>query len=272
MISLQGKVAIVTGSGAGIGAATAGTLARLGAAVVIADIDDAAAQRQSEAIVAAGRRAVPCHVDVSKEADVAACVQTAVDEFGRLDILHNNAAAIGLAHSDGGMLEMTVEHWEATFRVNVLGVVLGCKHAIPAMLESGDGGSIVNTSSTSADAGDLILTAYGASKGAVSQLTLAVATQFGKQGIRCNAVAPGLTLSASTAAGIPGPILDAYVAHACTPYGGDPQDIANVVAFLASDEARYVTGQVVRADGGYLSGSPYAPEVREFLASQPQPA
>jgi NAD(P)-dependent dehydrogenase (short-subunit alcohol dehydrogenase family) len=271
MFTWERKVAIVTGSGAGIGAATASTLALLGAAVVLADINEDAAHRQADQINGAGGRALACRTDVSKEADVAACVAAAVEHFGRLDILHNNAAAIGLAHSDRGLLDQTVEHWEATFRVNVLGVMLGCKHAVPAMLKAGNGGSIINTSSIAAQAGDVMLTAYGASKGAVSQLTLAVATQFGKDGIRCNAVAPGLTFSDTTAAAIPQPIIDAWIAHACTPHAGHPQDIANVVAFLASDEARYVTGQVLKADGGYMSSFPYVPEVREFLASQPHP-
>src|SRR5690349_8550102 len=113
--SLQGKVAIITGAASGIGAATSEMLARRGAAVVVAD-----------------------------EAQVSACVQTAARELGRLDIMHNNAAAVGLAHVDGGLLDQTVENWEAAFRVNVLGVMLGCKHAVPIMLEQGSG-SIINT-------------------------------------------------------------------------------------------------------------------------------
>jgi NAD(P)-dependent dehydrogenase (short-subunit alcohol dehydrogenase family) len=255
MITLEGKVAIVIGGASGIGAATAHTFGQLGAAVVVADIDVAGADRRADEIRSAGGQALGVRADVAEEADVAAMVRSAVDTFGRLDIIHNNAAAIGLAHRDEGILELDPDLWTETFRVNTIGVGLGCKHAIPAMLENG-GGAIVNTSSISADRGEMWLTAYGASKAAVSQLTRSVAAQWSRRGIRCNAVAPGLTLTETTKAGAPAEMLDLYLEHCLTPFGGDPQDLANVVAFLASDAARYVTGQVLAVDGGVSSTNP----------------
>jgi NAD(P)-dependent dehydrogenase (short-subunit alcohol dehydrogenase family) len=266
MGSLQGKVAIVTGGAAGIGAATSELLAERGASVVVADIDGAAAEAEARRIVDAGGRAIPVEVDVAQDDEVRAMVAAAVETYGRLDVLHNNAAAIGVARRDLGLLEIDAEIWDATFAVNVRGVFLGCRHGVEAMLRTG-GGSIVNTSSHSALAGQIHLTAYSASKAAVSQLTRSVATQFGKRGIRCNAVAPGLTLSRSTASEVPQEVLDLFVDHAITPYGGQPEDIAAAVAFLASDEARYITGASLPVDGGILAGDPMAAGQRRMLAA-----
>jgi NAD(P)-dependent dehydrogenase (short-subunit alcohol dehydrogenase family) len=263
MISLDGKVAIVTGGASGIGGASSETLARLGAATVIADLDADAAERRVAAIREAGGTAMAVRTDVADEEQVKAVVAAALAEYGRLDILHNNAAAIGLTRRDFGLVEGDEALWEGTFRVNVLGVVSGCRHAIPAMLETG-GGAIVNTSSISATYGEDALSAYAASKAAVDQITRSVATQWGKQGIRCNAVAPGLTYSETTVAAVPAAVLDLVVRHASTPYGGQPQDLANAVAFLASDEARYITGQVLNVDGGITSNNPPVYDLRQL--------
>lgn len=264
MIELRDKVAIVTGAGRelGQGAATAAQLAALGAAVVLADIDLEAAELRAEEIRDAGGDAIAVRTDVRVEDDVRAMVATAVEEFGRLDVLHNQAADLSLLFDPGDpdITQASVEQFHALFETIVLGPVLGCKHAIPEMVRTG-GGSIICTSSTSGMVGELNLTLYGAAKAAVNQLVRAVSTQWGKQGIRCNAVAPGLILTQPSLA-IGEPAIAAYERHCDTPRVGQPADIATVVAFLASDAARFVSGQVLPVDGGMTSHSPLVAEQR----------
>jgi NAD(P)-dependent dehydrogenase (short-subunit alcohol dehydrogenase family) len=270
MSSLKGKVAIVTGGASGIGAATAALLASREAAVVIADIDKPSADAHAEVVRRAGGQVLVVETDVREEEQIQRMVQAAVAEFGRLDILHNNAAALELIPEDPDVTGQDLYVWERTLRTNVTGPMLGCKHAIPAMLETGDGGSIINTASVSGTRGEMNMTAYGVSKGAVIQLTREVAAQFGKQGIRCNAVAPGLVLTANTTRDLPDDIKALYVRSSMTPYVGQPEDIALMVAFLASDEARYVTGQIMRVDGGLTSALPIVADFRDWVEAQPQ--
>jgi NAD(P)-dependent dehydrogenase (short-subunit alcohol dehydrogenase family) len=273
MIDLGGKVAIVTGAASyhgddtlrqpGQGSETAGLLASLGAAVVLADINGGAAAKRAERIRAAGGDAVAVTTDVSDEAQVARMVQTALDEFGRLDILHNNAANLQTLFDPGDpdITEMKVETWDMLMRTLLLGTMLGCKHAIPAMVSTG-GGSIICTSSVSGMVGELNLTIYGAAKAAINQLVRSVSAQWGKAGIRCNAVAPGLILSPPSLA-IGEELIAEYVKHSDTPYVGQPADTAHLVAFLASDLARYITGQVIPVDGGLIQHSPLVADSRE---------
>jgi NAD(P)-dependent dehydrogenase (short-subunit alcohol dehydrogenase family) len=251
---VQGKVAIVTGAASGIGRITAETLAREGARVVIADLDEAGGERVAAGIIEDGGAAIAVRSDVGDESDVAKMVDSAVEHFGALDVLHNNAAITAPAHQsrDGNLLDLDVEVWDETLRIDLRGPMLGCKHAIPRMLESG-GGSIINTSSNAALAGDLTLTAYAAAKGGLNSLTLSVATAFGKQGIRCNAVSPAHIASPSLATVVPPEVVDMLRDQCLTPDLGTPQDVANLVLFLASDESAFVTGQILRVDGGALS-------------------
>jgi NAD(P)-dependent dehydrogenase (short-subunit alcohol dehydrogenase family) len=248
---LSDRVAIVFGSATGIGAACARTLADRGATVILADIAVDAAERTAEGITASGGRAVATRCDVTAEADVAAAVALAEERFGKLNIVHNNAAAMHLVPTDRPVAEEDADHWDLTMAVNLRGQMFGCKHAVRAMLRCG-GGSIINTSSASALAGELMQTAYGVSKAAIVQLTRSVATQYGRQGIRCNAVLPGLIQverqrTANTASS---EFRASLARNHLTPYLGEPQDIANVVAFLASDESRFVTGHLFSVDGG----------------------
>ena len=249
--ALTGRVAIVFGSATGIGAACARTLAARGARVIVADIAVEAAERTAGQIATAGGVAVPARCDVAAEPDVAAVVALAEERFGQLDIVHNNAAAMHLVPADRPVADEDVGHWDLTMAVNLRGQMLGCKHAVRAMLRSG-GGSIINTSSAAALEGELTQTAYGVSKAAVAQLTRSVATQYGRQGIRCNAVLPGLVQvdRQRTADTVPTPFRQALARSHLTPYIGEPEDIANVVAFLASDESRFVTGHLLTVDGG----------------------
>jgi len=249
--ALKDRVAIVFGSATGIGAACARTLADRGATVILADIAMEAAERTAARITAAGGQAAATRCDVSAEADVAAAVALAQTEFGRLDIVHNNAAAMHLVAKDRPVADEDVEHWDQTMAINLRGQMLGCKHAIPAMIRSG-GGSIINTSSASALWGELMQTAYGVSKAAVAQLTRSVATQYGRKGIRCNAILPGLVTVERQGTGdtASAEFRESLARNHLTPYVGEPQDIANVVAFLASDDSRFVTGHLFSVDGG----------------------
>jgi NAD(P)-dependent dehydrogenase (short-subunit alcohol dehydrogenase family) len=254
---LEGRVAVVTGAASGIGRATASLMAAEGASVVVADLDGSGAGAVAVAIVAAGGRAIPVEVDVSEEAAVADMIAAAVGKFGRLDVLHNNAAALGadVFDHDRDIVGLDVEVWDRTMAVNARGVLLGCKHAIPRMLDGG-GGAIVNMSSGAAWAAATTAAAYGASKAAVGALTAYVATMYGKQGIRCNAVAPGLVMTEAAQRRLSDDQRQMFLDVHLTPDLASPEDLARAVVFLASDDAAYVTGQTVVVDGGMFVHSP----------------
>jgi NAD(P)-dependent dehydrogenase (short-subunit alcohol dehydrogenase family) len=241
---LAGKVAIVTGAAQGIGAATARLMVADGAAVVLADLEEAGAQRVADEL---GERAVARCADVMVEADVAALVDTAVARFGRLDALHNNAVTSWATDTDAVGTPDSV--WLDTFQVIVMAATYGCRHAIPAMLETG-GGAIVNTSSGAARSATGSRIAYGSCKAALEAFTMYTATIHSPQGIRCNAVAPGFVLTEGTKALFDDARLDAFAAGAAAGRVCTPEDIADVVVFLASDEARYVSGQTIVVNGG----------------------
>jgi NAD(P)-dependent dehydrogenase (short-subunit alcohol dehydrogenase family) len=254
---LAGRVAIVTGGGSGIGRATSHALARQGAAVVVADLNPAGASSVAKEIEGDGGRALPHACDVSDEDSVRGMVAAAVDTYGGLDILHNNAAASDpdLMGRDGAVTDMEVEVWDATLAVNLRGPMLGCKHGIPEMLKRG-GGAIINTSSASGLVGDIARPAYGASKAGVDSLTRYVATQYGKRSIRCNAIAPGVIFTPALEANVPKQQIELYAGNHLTPRLGKPEDIAGMVVFLASDDGAYVTGQILSVDGGLLAHHP----------------
>jgi NAD(P)-dependent dehydrogenase (short-subunit alcohol dehydrogenase family) len=268
VVSLREKVAIVTGGGGGIGSATAGVLADCGAKVVVADIDLAAAERVAAEINARGGVAQGVYLDLADEDTILAMIRAAVTTFGKIDILHNNAADLSSEFypRDRDIESMDVEVWDRTFRVNVRGTMLCCKHALPQMPRHA-GASIINTTSNLGLQGSLIQAAYSASKAALLQLTRSIATSHGKQGIRCNAVSPGLVLTPNVASTIPAPIREIVEAETLTPRLGEPKDIAYVVAFLASDEARYITGQNIVVDGGTASHIPGFAAMRTLFQS-----
>jgi NAD(P)-dependent dehydrogenase (short-subunit alcohol dehydrogenase family) len=162
---------------------------------------------------------------------------------------------------DGWIAELEAEIWDRTMAVNLRGPMLGCKYAIPAMLARG-GGSIIQTSSASGLAGDLTRAAYSASKAGLDSLTRSVATQYGKQGIRCNSIAPGVIATPAVAANVPKEALDAYLGSTLTPRLGLPEDIAAAVVFLASDDSVFITGQVLSVDGGLLAHHPSVAALR----------
>lgn len=256
---LEGKVAIVTGAGGGIGAVVAYQFAQQGAKVVLAGPANTGLEATTNSITAAGFTAAHCEVDISSEDSVKALVAFTLQQYGRLDILDNNAAMQGLAE-DTDIMSMPVETWDKVHAVNSRGTMLMCKHVIAPMIEVG-GGSIINMSSGTATAGDMVSSAYAASKGAVNTLTRYVATQYGAQGIRCNAIAAGLVETPALKAGLPEPIVEIFKGHKLTGRIGKPTDIAAMISFLASDNASWITGQVYPVDGGFFAHQPTLHEV-----------
>jgi NAD(P)-dependent dehydrogenase (short-subunit alcohol dehydrogenase family) len=248
---LSGKTALVTGAASGIGAATARALAEAGARVAVADINADGAEQ----VAATLDGAIGIGVDVADNDQVAAAIARTVHELGSLDILHNNAAALSPEHMmrDGAIHELDLEFWERTMAVNLRGYFLCTKHAIPHMLAQG-AGVIVNTASTAGLDGDGVRPVYGTSKAGVIGFTRNVATQYGKRGIRCVAICPGLILS-PTAQAVPEPLLHNMLRHHLTQRLGRPEDIANIVVFLASDRAGFITGAIIPVDGGLTAHS-----------------
>jgi meso-butanediol dehydrogenase / (S,S)-butanediol dehydrogenase / diacetyl reductase len=244
---IQNKVAIVTGSGSGIGAATAKLFAAEGAKVVIADIRAEAAETTAAAIRALGGDAIAIPTDVSCGDQVKALVEKTVQHYGALHILHSNA---GVLMPDTIESE-SEEAWHRTMAVNVNGNYYCCRYAIPALRAAG-GGAIVITSSTSGFQGEQSLCAYNTSKGALMNLSRHLAVQHAKEGIRVNCICPGWVDTPFNdpvyeVTGFDESSLDTFV-----PLGrqGTPEDIASSVLFLVSDEAAYITGQMLVVDGG----------------------
>jgi NAD(P)-dependent dehydrogenase (short-subunit alcohol dehydrogenase family) len=248
---LAGKVAIVTGGAGGIGSQVCRTLAEQGAQVAVADMNLDGARAVADRIVADGGAAEAVVVELADESSVEAMVAMVVARFGGVDILDNNAALTDadVLARDGAVAEMPLEVWDQMMAVNLRSQMLTCKHAIGSMVARG-GGSVINMSSGAASSGDLTRTAYSVSKSAISTFTKYVATQYGRQGVRVNAILPGLVLTDPVRAQIPPDMLAVYSRGLLTPFVGEPIDVANLVAFLASDESRYLTGQSINLDGG----------------------
>jgi NAD(P)-dependent dehydrogenase (short-subunit alcohol dehydrogenase family) len=253
-----GKVAVVTGGGGNIGRATARLLAAEGALVTVADLSEEAATKVVVEIEATGGTARAQATDVADPDAVHAMVRDTVAAFGGLDVLHNNAAAIGLNAQDQDVVTMDLETWRQVMDVNLTGPMLGCRFAIPAMLERG-GGSIVNTASAAAFYGSKTLAAYGTSKAGLVALTRYVATAYGDRGIRCNAVAPGVVVDRSAQDALGGPMGDRlrrYTTSHLVGRLGYPEEIAGAVAYLASDDGAFITGETLRIDGGMTAHGP----------------
>jgi NAD(P)-dependent dehydrogenase (short-subunit alcohol dehydrogenase family) len=254
MPDLSGKVAIVTGAASGIGRTTSQVLAGHGASVVVAGHSKGGAEEVAADIRAKGGTAIAVGVDVVYEEQVKAMVGAAVTAFGGVDALHNNAAATKMGR-DSDVVNVATEVWDETMAINMRGPFFGCKYAIPEMLKRG-GGSIVNTSSAAGLKAERIRVSYGVSKAALHGLTRHVANAYGKQNIRCNAIALGMILTDAAERNVQPEMLAYLEEHNALARLGKTEDVAEVVAFLFSDQASFITGEVIAVDGGFTSHLP----------------
>jgi len=258
-MDLEGKTALITGAGSGMGRASATLFAAVGAKVVCADLSGDAAASCAEEVVAAGGEAVAVTTDVRKADDVEAAVQTAEREFGGLDVLYNNAGLWRFAldgyvegKTDGPSPLLTEEIWDETIDVSLKGTYLGCRFGIPAMRKRG-GGAIINVSSVAAfRVGSGVSDAYTAAKTGVLGITRTLAVEYGPSQIRVNCIVPG-PIETPLVESIPADRRAAF--GSLVPLGrwGRPEEIANMALFLASDASSFCTGQTFVVDGGYLA-------------------
>jgi NAD(P)-dependent dehydrogenase (short-subunit alcohol dehydrogenase family) len=239
---LDGKVAVITGAGSGMAKASVRIFVREGAKVVAADISGAEKDTAAEV----GGAVLPVHCDVSQEDDVAAMFEAAHSEFGRVDAVLN-VAGIGRG---GPLADVTMEDYDAVLDVDLRGVLLGTKHGIRAMLQTGDGGSIVNWSSVGGLNASRFTAVYNAAKAGVIAVTKAAAVEYGKKGIRANCICPGNILTEIMGAAgekhLPG-----FHDRAALRRAGEPHEVAEVGAFLCSNRASYISGAVIPVDGGW---------------------
>ncbi len=266
MRRLEGKVAFITGGAGGIGAATAERFVAEGAQVTIADVNGDAARAVAERL---GQAAHGLTIDIGDEASIKAAIADAQAHFGWLDILFNNAAltdAQTLA-DDGDVTTIPLATWNHTLQVNMTGLMLCCRYAIPIMAAAG-GGTIVNMASGSGLLADISRVAYGTSKAGVISLTRYIATQHGKDRIRCNAIAPGPIVTPHSRS-VAGPLFDLIARHVPMGALGTPEDAAALVAFLAADESRYINGQIIAIDGGMTAHHAHVRDMADYMAGVP---
>ena len=241
---LEGKVAVITGAGSGMGRASSKIFVREGAKVVAADISGG----EKDTAKALGANVLPVHCDVTQEAEVEALMRAAVENFGRVDAVLNVAGIAGAAM----LADVTAEHYDRFMEVDLRGVFLGIKHGVKALLAGGHGGSIVNWSSLAGLGAAPSTSVYSAAKAGVISFTKAAAVEYGAQGIRVNCLCPGFIHTEMSAPG--GEKLAAFMgAKAPLGRGAQPEEVAEVGAFLASDRASYVSGAIIPVDGGWAA-------------------
>jgi NAD(P)-dependent dehydrogenase (short-subunit alcohol dehydrogenase family) len=265
---VEGKVAIITGSGANIGEACARMLAKHGAKVALADLNHKGAVSVAASIREAGGDATAFTLDLASEDSIKALIAGVIAQYGRIDILHNNAAntAVEQMTKDGVLTQMDADIWDAAFAINTRGTMLMIKHAAPHMI-AGGGGSIINTSTGVSILGDIFNPAYSSSKAAVNALTRNSAVQFGRANIRCNAIMPGLVLSPQAREMMTPEQLNMIQRQVLLPRESVANDIAGAVLFLASDLSSFMTGQVFSVDGGICHHTPYYGDVMEMMTA-----
>lgn len=256
---------MVTGAGSGIGRACAELMAKRGAAVMVADINLTAAESVAAEINRSGGRAAAIHIDIRSEDAIVAAIAGTVERFGKLDILHNNAAYAPpeVIAADTDILSIPVGLWDAVMEGSLRGTMLCCRHGINAMIPAG-GGVIINTSSMYGVSAFNLMPAYSCSKAAINMLTQQVATAYGRKGIRCNAVAPSMVYTPLLAVAIPEEFITMNADQTLTGSLPSPEHVAAIVAFLASDDASHMTGQILRADAGTTAHLPTYADARRF--------
>jgi len=256
LLDLTGKVAVITGAGSGIGQGSAQLLAAAGGKIVCGDLDPVRLKTTLTSIDDAGGEAIGVEVDTTSQASVDALVQRAVDEYGRLDVMGNIA---GIIH-DASVLDTTEADFDRVLAVNLKGVLFGCQAAARVMKEQGSG-SIINMSSGAIDMPSPNLVSYAVSKAGVAQLTKTLATEMGSSGVRVNAIAPGIVMTNMTTRHFTAPdgtvneaardgLVNAMTRSLPLSRMGEPEDIARSVLFLASEASSYMTGQILRPNGG----------------------
>ncbi|MFT4195836.1 SDR family NAD(P)-dependent oxidoreductase [Ottowia sp.] len=246
---LAGKVAYITGAGSGIGRAAAQLFAREGARIVVAEFGDSAGQSCVEAIQAAGSEALYVHTDVTNENSVRTSIDAAVAHYGRIDVLYNNAG--GSSAEDAQVTDCPVEEFWRAVRLDLFGTWVTCKYGIAAMLKSGNGGSVINSSSVFALVGTRGKDAYTAAKGGISAITRSMAAEYAPQRIRVNALAPAITLTERVKGLLKAqPDLLGKTSERQLLGLIEPEEVAAMALWLATDESKTVTGQVIAIDGG----------------------
>lgn len=260
MKKFENKVIIVTGGASGIGEATVRRLSEEGGKIVIADYAEEKAVRFAGELSAGGADVQPVFFSA---ADLGSCrrlVDFAKETYGQIDILINNVGGTDLKR-DRNIETLDIDYFDEAFHINLRCALYLTQLVVPFMTARG-GGSIVNITSIGGITADLQGTLYGMAKAALISLTRYTATQAGSKNIRCNAVAPGLILTPAALQNLPESTRDLFIRHNSLPYPGNPEDIASVVAFLASDDARYITGQTLVTDGGLTIHNPTVADIK----------
>ncbi len=258
---LEGRVAIVTGAAQGIGEAVARNFVRSGVKVAVLDYQAARAGDVVASLSSQGE-AIAIAVDMTQPGEIEEAVERTVAQWGRIDILVNNASNVAaIGSDDGNVVSTSFDTWDETYACNLRGPAALCKFAIPVMVANG-GGAIINVASVQGLAGDINRCAYGATKAGLIMLSKYIATSFGPQGIRCNSVSPGLVMSPSAIDLSPKEFLAMIADHMPSAHIGAPEDLAELIAFLASNASRYITGENIVADGGLTSHQPFYADLR----------
>lgn len=269
MKRFKNKVAVITGAASGIGEATARRLAAEEAKVVIADYAKDRADRLADELTGQGADVLAVYFTADKLESCRQLISSAQEAYGRIDVLVNNVGVTNLK-LDKDIESLDIDYFDEVFHINLRCAVYLTQLVIPVMTRQ-EGGNIVNIASIGGITADYQGTFYGITKAGVISLTQYTATQMGKKKIRCNAVAPGLILTPAALANLPENMRKIFIRHNTLPYLGEPEDIAAAVAFLASDDAKYITGQTLVADGGLTIHNPTVAEMNELKVADPPP-